>query len=168
MVDAKIPFFGPFTGAEALREPFHKSVFHLRASYYDETALIVRNLTSLGLKKIAVFYQNDAYGMAGLEGVKRALKAQGLAPVALGTVERNTVNVAKAVKDICPSLPDAVVQTLHRAFLETLGNTNIRAKLSAAGYDPAPPASASEFALFIRDQVAFWGDLVKASGVSID
>ena len=110
VVDAKIPFFGPFTGAEALREPFHRSVFHLRASYYDETGLIVKQLTSLGLKKIAVFYQNDAYGKAGLEGVKRALKALDLEPVALGTVERNTVNVAQAVKDITPKMPDAVVQ----------------------------------------------------------
>ena len=110
VVDSKIPFFGPFTGAEALREPFHRSVFHLRASYYDETGLIIRQLTTLGLKKIAVFYQNDAYGKAGLEGVTRALKAQDLAPVALGTVERNTVNVAQAVKDIAPSMPDAVVQ----------------------------------------------------------
>jgi branched-chain amino acid transport system substrate-binding protein len=110
IVDSKIPFFGPFTGAEALREPFHKSIFHLRASYYDETALIVKQLTSLGLKKIAVFYQNDAYGKAGLEGVTRALKAQDLAPVALGTVERNTVNVAQAVKEIASKMPDAVVQ----------------------------------------------------------
>ncbi|QTN22382.1 ABC transporter substrate-binding protein [Rhizobacter sp. AJA081-3] len=108
--DAKIPFFGPFTGAEALREPFSKWVFHLRASYYDETGLIVKQLTSLGLKKIAVFYQNDAYGKAGLEGVKRALKPLGLEPVALGTVERNTVDVAKAVADITPKLPDAIVQ----------------------------------------------------------
>jgi ABC-type branched-subunit amino acid transport system substrate-binding protein len=110
VVDAKVPFFGPFTGAEALRDPFHRTVFHLRASYYDETALIVKQLTSLGLKKIAVFYQNDAYGKAGLEGVTRALKPQDLAPVALGTVERNTVNVAQAVKDITAKMPDAVVQ----------------------------------------------------------
>jgi branched-chain amino acid transport system substrate-binding protein len=110
VVDAKVPFFGPFTGAEALRDPFHKSVFHLRASYFDETRLIVNNLTQLGLKKIAVFYQNDAYGKAGLEGVTRALKAQDLAPVALGTVERNSIDVASAVKDITPKMPDAVVQ----------------------------------------------------------
>jgi branched-chain amino acid transport system substrate-binding protein len=110
VLDSKVPFFGPFTGAEALRDPFHKSIFHLRASYYDETALIVKQLTSLGLKKIAVFYQNDAYGKAGLEGVTRALKAQDLAPIALGTVERNTVNVAQAVKDIASKMPDAVVQ----------------------------------------------------------
>jgi len=70
---AKVPFFGPFTGAEALRQPFNRLIFHVRASYYDETALIVRQLTNLGLKKIAVFYQNDAYGKAGLDGVTRAL-----------------------------------------------------------------------------------------------
>ena len=108
--EARIPFFGPFTGAEALREPFSKSVFHVRASYYDETGLIVKQLTALDLKKIAVFYQNDSYGKAGLEGVKRALKPLGLEPVALGTVERNTVDVAKAVQDIVSKGPDAVVQ----------------------------------------------------------
>jgi ABC-type branched-subunit amino acid transport system substrate-binding protein len=110
VVDAKIPFFGPFTGAEALRDPFHKSVFHLRASYFDETALIVKQLTSLGLNKIAVFYQNDSYGKAGLEGVVRALKERELAPIALGTVERNTVEVTQAVKDIVSKMPNAIVQ----------------------------------------------------------
>jgi ABC-type branched-subunit amino acid transport system substrate-binding protein len=110
VVDAKIPFFGPFTGAESLRDPFHKSVFHVRASYFDETALIVKQLTSLGLNKIAVFYQNDSYGKAGLEGVVRALKERELAPVALGTVERNTVEVAQAVKDIVAKMPNAIVQ----------------------------------------------------------
>jgi ABC-type branched-subunit amino acid transport system substrate-binding protein len=107
---SKIPFFGPFTGAEALRDPFSRNVFHVRASYYDETALIVKQLTSLGLKKIAVFRQNDSYGQAGYDGVVRALKTQGLAPVAVGLVERNTVDVAAAVGAIVPSQPDAVVQ----------------------------------------------------------
>ncbi len=107
---AGIPFFGAFTGAEALREPFSRNVFHVRASYYDETALIVKQLTSLGLKKIAVFRQNDSYGQAGLDGVVRALKLQQLEPVAVGTVERNTVNVAAAVQAIVAARPDAVVQ----------------------------------------------------------
>ncbi len=107
---AGIPFFGAFTGAEALREPYNRNVFHVRASYYDETALIVKQLTSLGLKKIAVFRQNDSYGQAGLDGVLRALKAQNLQPTAVGLVERNSVDVAAAVKAIVPTMPDAVVQ----------------------------------------------------------
>ncbi len=107
---AQIPFFAPFSGAMALREPFNKMAFHVRASYNDETALIVRQLTNLGLKKIAVFYQNDAYGKAGLDGVTKALAAQNLKPVALATVERNSLDVASAAAKITAAAPDAVVQ----------------------------------------------------------
>ncbi len=107
---SKIPFFGPFTGAEALRDPFSRYVFHVRASYFDETAAIVKQLTTLGLKKVAVFRQNDSYGQAGLDGVVRALKAHQLEPVAVGLVERNTVAVSAAVQAIMASKPDAIVQ----------------------------------------------------------
>ena len=110
VIETGVPFFGPFTGAESLRDPFARNVFHIRASYYDETALIVKQLTRLDIRKIAVFYQNDSYGKAGLEGVVRALKPLKLAPTALGTVERNSVDVAKAVRDITPSMPEAIVQ----------------------------------------------------------
>lgn len=107
---AQTPFFAPFTGAMGLRQPFNRMAFHMRASYNDETALIVRQLTNLGLKKIAVFRQNDAYGKAGLDGVTLALEAQSLKPVATGTVERNSVDVAEAVNAIVAARPDAVVQ----------------------------------------------------------
>ena len=106
----RVPFFGPFTGAEALRQPFNRLIFHVRASYYDETALIVRQLTNLGLNKIAVFHQNDAYGKAGLDGVTRALAELMLAPVATATVERNSSDVAQAVEKLVAAKPDAVVQ----------------------------------------------------------
>jgi branched-chain amino acid transport system substrate-binding protein len=109
-VKDKVPFIAPFTGAMALREPFQRNVFHLRASYNDETALIVKQLTNLGLKKIAVFYQNDAYGKAGLDGVTLALAQQDLKPLAQATVERNSVEVAAAVKSIVATQPNAVVQ----------------------------------------------------------
>ncbi|MDB5913721.1 MAG: putative type branched chain amino acid transport system, periplasmic component [Ramlibacter sp.] len=107
---ARTPFFAPFTGAMALRQPLNRYAFHVRASYNDETALIVKQLTSLGLKKIAVFYQNDAYGKAGLEGVELALGAQNMKPVAQATVERNSVQVAAAVKALVATQPDGIVQ----------------------------------------------------------
>ena len=105
-----MPFVAPFTGAMALRAPLNRYAFHVRASYNDETALIVKHLTNLGLKKIAVFHQNDAYGKAGLDGVTLALAALNLKPVATATVERNSVDVAKAVETINAAAPDAVVQ----------------------------------------------------------
>ena len=70
---ARVPFIAPFTGAMGLREPFKREAFHLRASYDDETALIVKQLIELSQNRIGVFYQNDAYGKAGLSGVTKAL-----------------------------------------------------------------------------------------------
>jgi ABC-type branched-subunit amino acid transport system substrate-binding protein len=107
---SKVPFIAPFTGAMALRNPLHPQVFHVRASYADETALIVKQLNHVGLRKVAVLYQNDAYGKAGLDGVTQALAKLGSKPVAVASVERNTVDVAQAVSTINESTPDAVVQ----------------------------------------------------------
>lgn len=108
---AKIPFFAPLTGAEALRDPASPWVFHIRASYYDETALIVKQLTRLHLMRISVFHQNDAYGKAGLDGVLRAMKPLAMQPQAVSTVERNSVDVAKAVQELTQTgaPPEAIV-----------------------------------------------------------
>jgi branched-chain amino acid transport system substrate-binding protein len=106
---AKVPFFGAFTGTESLRNPFERTIFNVRASYFDETEKIVEQLTSLGTKSIAVFYQNDAYGKTGLDGVERALAKRNMKITATATVERNTINVADAVKFLVPKKPDAIV-----------------------------------------------------------
>ena len=106
---AKVPFVGPFTGAELLRTPLNPYVFNVRASYYNETDAIVEQLLTTGSKRFAVFYQNDSYGLAGLTGVQIAVRKRGGEIVATGTVERNTVDVAKAIKAILPKRPDAVI-----------------------------------------------------------
>jgi ABC-type branched-subunit amino acid transport system substrate-binding protein len=107
--EAKVPFIGPFTGAESLRTPFNRYIFHVRASYYDETEKIVEQIISNGGGKVAVFYQDDAYGQAGLKGVGIALAKRNMKAAALGTVERNTVKVEDAVKAIAAIQPNAVV-----------------------------------------------------------
>lgn len=107
--EAKVPFFGAFTGAELLRDPFNKYIFNVRASYYDETEKIVQHLTTASLEKIAIMYQNDSYGKAGLAGVERALAKRNMKITASGTVERNTTDVSAAVKSISAVQPDAVV-----------------------------------------------------------
>jgi len=107
--EEKVPFVGPYTGAELLRTPFNRYIFNVRASYFDETDKIVEQLLTVGMKRFGVFYQNDAYGQAGLAGMERAVKARGGQIVSKATVERNSVDVAKAVQTIRPSSPDAVV-----------------------------------------------------------
>ncbi|MBP5997065.1 MAG: ABC transporter substrate-binding protein [Azonexus sp.] len=106
---AGVPFIGAFTGAEALRMPFNRLIFNIRASYGDETEKIVEQFTSLNVKRIAVFYQNDAYGNAGLSGVEKAMAKRDLKLVATATVERNSSDVAAAVKTLIAAKPDMVV-----------------------------------------------------------
>ncbi len=82
--------FSAFSGAQPQREaPNDKFVFNIRASYRQETAALVKNLTKLGLKKIGVFIQDDAYGRSGEDGVVRALKSEGLTLTAETTYQRN-------------------------------------------------------------------------------
>jgi len=77
--DRNIYMLFPFTGAQPLRTvPFGKYVYNLRASYFDETAGLVDNLLSIGRSRVGVFYQSDAYGRTGWDGVKRALGRYGL------------------------------------------------------------------------------------------
>ena len=149
---AKVPLVGMFTGAQGLRDPFNRHVFHVRASYFDETERIVQHLTTLGVKRIAIFYQNDAYGKAGLEGVTRALGKRQLKPAATATVERNTVDVAAALNTILPAQPEAVVQIgAYKACAEFIkqargkgyGGNSSTSALSAPRRSPtslAPPA----------------------------
>lgn len=106
---AKVPFFGAFTGAELLRTPINRYVFNVRASYFDETETIVRQMTQGGITKIAVFYQNDSYGQAGLSGVEKALAKRNLQVVAKATVERNSTDVAAALATMLATKPEVIV-----------------------------------------------------------
>jgi ABC-type branched-subunit amino acid transport system substrate-binding protein len=112
---AKTPLVGTISGAESLRNPANRYMFHVRASYADETDAIVNQLVSLGLTNIAVFYQNDGFGTSGLTGVINALKKHKLTPSAVGTVERNSLDVHPAVQAIGRARPQAVVMvTLYK------------------------------------------------------
>ena len=108
--EAKLPLFAPLTGAQSLRDPYNRQIVHVRASYADETAAIVKQTVSMGIKRVAVFHQNDGYGQAGFEGTSRALATHKLEPVAVGTVERNSTDVATALAAILPKNPEAIVQ----------------------------------------------------------
>lgn len=108
--EAEVPFIGPFTGAEFLRNPYKRTVINIRASYYQETeAMVERLVKDLDVSRIAILYQNDSYGRAGLAGVTRALEKRNMALVAKGTYKRNTTAVERAVLAISKGNPEAVI-----------------------------------------------------------
>ena len=108
--EAGAPFIGAFTGAQFLRAPEMTDVVNVRASYFQETETMVDHLTTdRGVKRIAILYQDDAFGRAGLAGVQKALDRRNMKLVSEGTFERNTVAVKTALLDIRKGDPEAVI-----------------------------------------------------------
>src|SRR5216684_2770112 len=106
---AKVPYIGPFTGAGFLRDPKRDNVVNIRASYGAEAEAWVKHLTEdLQIKKIAIFYQDDTFGRAGLDALKAALQKRGMELAAEGTFERNTVAVKSALLSLKRAEPEAV------------------------------------------------------------
>jgi branched-chain amino acid transport system substrate-binding protein len=89
--DQAILLFFPFSGAQPQRQaPYNEFVFNLRASYYQETAGLVDHFVAVGRKRVAVFYQIDAYGRTGWEGARAALARHGLKMAGEATYRRGT------------------------------------------------------------------------------
>lgn len=87
--DRNIYLFFPFTGAMPHRTPpYDEFVFNLRASYEQETGGLVENFIKIGRKRIGIFYQADAYGRSGWNGVRKTLAKYGGKIVAEATYKR--------------------------------------------------------------------------------
>jgi branched-chain amino acid transport system substrate-binding protein len=107
---AGVPFIGPLTGAAFLRNPALGNVINIRGSYDQETETWIEHLAiDLGMSRIAILYQDDSFGRAGLSGVTKAMEKRGMKPVAEATYERNTTAVKMALLTIRQADPQAVV-----------------------------------------------------------
>lgn len=68
---AGVPWVGPATGAETFAEQSDGLIFSTFTDYVIEATLMTRYaVETLGSKSIAIFYQNDGYGQAGLRGLE--------------------------------------------------------------------------------------------------
>ena len=108
--ESKIPALGFFTGAEALRTPFRPYIFNVRDSYYSETEEAIKYFVDKkGFKKIAIMYQDDAFGQAVLDGTKLALGRRQMEIIASDKFVRGTMDLENQLKTIKASNPDVVI-----------------------------------------------------------
>lgn len=107
--EGRIALVAPYTGGELLRSPFNPWIFHVRAGYVDEAEHMVKQLTALGLTRVAIVYQDDAFGQSGRDGVQAALKRRDRELVAQATYDRLKGDVTEAVKTILAARPQAVI-----------------------------------------------------------
>lgn len=107
----KIPLIGTLSGADSLRAPtlFSRYLFHTKAGYMHELARMVQQISSTGMKNVAVVFQNNAFGKQGLATINEQLKKQGITPVASVAVETDSTNIDAALKTVAAQTPSAVV-----------------------------------------------------------
>jgi ABC-type branched-subunit amino acid transport system substrate-binding protein len=105
----RMPVVAPYSGGEPLRTPFNPWIFHVRAGYVDETEHMVKQLTTLGVTRVAIFYQGDGFGQSGRDGVQAALQRRGHKLVAEATYDRLKPEVDEPVKKILAAQAQAVI-----------------------------------------------------------
>ena len=110
---AKTPllFIGPFTGASFLRTSYLDTVINVRAAYSQETReMVIRLKKDLNINRVGVLFQNDSYGLDGLNGVQKAVESiKGIKIVSQGSYTRNTTAVKTALLDIKKGNPQAII-----------------------------------------------------------
>jgi ABC-type branched-subunit amino acid transport system substrate-binding protein len=76
--DEDLAVVGVYTGAQPQREPpYVHYVFNIRASYRQEMMGLVDQFWRAGAREFGVFYQIDAFGRSGTDGVARGLARRG-------------------------------------------------------------------------------------------
>ena len=106
---AGIPSIAPYTGSEAVRKPLNPLIFNIRAGYADETEAIINHLGVRGISKVAVVYQNNAFGKDGLDSIGQALSRRQLKIHASAAIENDASNAEQAARALTLSAPKAVL-----------------------------------------------------------
>ena len=109
VLESGMPFFAPFTGAQLSRIAGARNVFNIRASYADEADKAVQHLATIGIRRIAVVYQNNAFGKEVFDSAQQAIAEAKLPPALNVTVENDSSDAASAAAKLAEGNPEAVL-----------------------------------------------------------
>jgi branched-chain amino acid transport system substrate-binding protein len=112
VIESGVPFFAPYTGAMLARPKGVRNILNIRASYSDEAEQMVQHLSIIGIKRIAVVYQNNSFGKEVFESVRAAMEKQQLKPLETATVESNGSDAAPASSKLAQVAPETVIVVL--------------------------------------------------------
>ncbi|MGQ0708749.1 MAG: ABC transporter substrate-binding protein [Rhodoferax sp.] len=118
---AGVPVLTPYTGALSVRGKGLQGVYNLRASYGDEAERAVEHLHTVGIRQIAVLYQNNSFGKEYLSAATTAMDKRGLKPVLSVSVENDASDVGAAVERLTAANVEAVLLGLAgKPAIETI------------------------------------------------
>lgn len=104
----RVPLVGVFSGAEAIRGPGSEEIFHTRPAYGEEIRKIARLASTLGLQRVAVLYQDDAFGQSIMQNIDASAKDFKLAVTARLAYKPGTKDFAPQTKQVEVAKPQAI------------------------------------------------------------
>ena len=108
VIDSGIPFFAPFTGAQLSRTKA-RSVFNIRASYADEAEKLVQHLSTIGIQRIGIVYQNNSFGKEVYTAARQSMDRLKLPEAVTVTVENNASDAGSAAAKLAGGNLEAIV-----------------------------------------------------------
>lgn len=124
---AGLPVLMPYSGAPSIRAKAFDGVFNLRASYADEVERLVDHLYTVGIRKIAVAYQNNAFGKEVLAATVETMERRKFKPVLAISVENSASDAPAAADKLLESQPEAVLLALAgKPAVDVIKNVNQR------------------------------------------
>ena len=109
VIESGMPFFAPFSGALLARPKNAPNVFNIRASYADEAEQLVQHLATIGIKRIAIVYQNNSFGKEVFTATQQSMAKHKLDATVIVTVENNSSDAGAAATRVASSQPEAVL-----------------------------------------------------------
>jgi branched-chain amino acid transport system substrate-binding protein len=128
LAELKIPAVGLTSGTEAIRKPFNRYAFPVRASYADEARKLVSHAKTIGITKITVIYIDNPFGTGLNTALTDALKAEGMTALSLKVDVPGTQAAAVAAQAVAGQ-----PQAIFLGMLTAVGASTFT-ELKKAGY----------------------------------
>ncbi|MBW1729795.1 MAG: ABC transporter substrate-binding protein [Deltaproteobacteria bacterium] len=161
LMERKIPWVGPSAGSLHWINPPQKYLFAVYPLYVIEAKALCRYaVKNLGLKRIAIAYQNDDYGKNGLKGAERELSKYGMKLVAKVPVEKADTDMRPHVMKLRKAKADAVllwVTPVHAVRILGTGH--------AMKFNPQwmSTSTCSDFPLMYKISKGLWKGVIVAN-----
>lgn len=107
--ESNLPYLAPLTGASSLRSASLRNVFHVRASYTDETQRLVQKLLGMSIKDLGIVYLDNSFGRELLADATAALATKGVKPAVHAALATDGKNLSDVVSQIVATKPAAVL-----------------------------------------------------------
>jgi branched-chain amino acid transport system substrate-binding protein len=128
-----VPSVAALSGSSLLRQPFHKYLFPLIVTYTMEGRVLTDYAVhALHARRIALLYQNDAFGQEGLTAARERARKDGAALVAAAPYKVTDADLSPQVLTLQRSRADAVIFFAIPSIVERFISTAAK-----VGFHPA-------------------------------